>query len=200
MRIVTRADFDGIICATLLQEALETTEPIFWVEPGDMQKGLVTIQEGDILANLPYDERCAMWFDHHYTNRPDTPFEGSFEIAPSAAGVVFRYYRDRFGRDYTELVRQTDKIDSADLTPDEVIHPENYPYILLSMTISGRRKEDESYWNRLIRLLGKYDMSRVIEDAEIRERCQTVTEQNIRYRKFLKNHTRLEKHVSDSVP
>jgi len=196
MRIVTRADFDSVVCAVLLYDALDIREPVKWVEPNEMQRGLANVREGDIIANLPYHKNCSMWFDHHYTNRTDTPFEGAFEIAPSAAGVVFRYYQDRFRRDYTELVRQTDKIDSADLTLDEVLHPENYPHILISMTISSHDKEDESYWNRLIQLLGKYDISQVIGDAEIRERCQTVIEQNIRYRKFLKEHTRLEKHVS----
>jgi oligoribonuclease NrnB/cAMP/cGMP phosphodiesterase (DHH superfamily) len=65
MRIVTRPDFDGVVCAVLLYEAENVNVPVKWVEPNDMQKGIVDIHEGDIVANLPYDERCALWFDHH---------------------------------------------------------------------------------------------------------------------------------------
>ncbi|MBW2563261.1 MAG: exopolyphosphatase, partial [Deltaproteobacteria bacterium] len=68
MRIVTRPDFDGVVCAALLYETEEITEPVKWVEPSDIQKGMIEIRTGDIIANLPYNEKCSLWFDHHYTN------------------------------------------------------------------------------------------------------------------------------------
>ena len=68
MRIVTRPDFDGVVCAALLCEAEDITEPVKWVEPSDMQKAMIEIRQGDIIANLPYNEKCSLWFDHHYTN------------------------------------------------------------------------------------------------------------------------------------
>ena len=89
MRIVTRPDFDGIVCAVLLFEALDIKEPVAWVEPNDVQKGLVKIQSEDIVANLPYSKGCALWFDHHFTNQINKPFKGAFRIAPSAAGIIF---------------------------------------------------------------------------------------------------------------
>ncbi len=196
MRIVTRADFDSIVCAVLLYEALDISEPVKWVEPNEMQRGLAEVRSGDIIANLPYHKNCTMWFDHHYTNRIHTPFEGAFEIAPSAAGVIFKYYRDKFTRDYIELVRETDKIDSADLSADEVNHPENYPYILLSMTISSHRKDDEPYRNRLIALLRTYGILEAVEDAEVKKRCAEVIEQNKIYKEMILRHTRLEGHVA----
>lgn len=196
MRIVTRADFDSVVCAVLLYDALEIREPVEWVEPSELQKGEARIQEGDILANLPYHKNCSMWFDHHYTNRIDIPFEGAFEIAPSAAGVIFRYYKDKFRRDYTELVQETDRIDSADLTLDQVLCPENYPYILLSMTVSCRNKDDKPYWNWLVELMRKYDIRTTLGDQEVRERCKAVIRQNRKYKDYLLDHTRLEGHVS----
>ena len=77
MRIVTRPDFDGVVCAALLHEAEEITEPIQWVEPNEMQKGAVSVQNGDIIANLPYHENCSLWFDHHYTDRKSTRLNSS---------------------------------------------------------------------------------------------------------------------------
>lgn len=196
MRIVTRPDFDGISCAVILFEALDIREPVKWVQPNDMQRGLVDIRPGDIIANLPYDERCSLWFDHHYTNRIDGPFKGAFKIAPSAAGIVFEYYKSTLKRDYTELIRETDKIDSAELSMDEVMHPEKYPYVLLSMTISSEDASNEAYWNRFVRLLREFDIEKVLADTEVKRRCETVITQNRKYKKILMEHTRMVEHVS----
>jgi hypothetical protein len=196
MRIVTRPDFDGIVCAVLLYEAEEIDQPIKWTQPGDIQKGEVDIQKGDILANLPFDERCSLWFDHHYTNRTDRPFNGVLKIGPSAAGIIFEYYQNRFKRDYTELIRQTDKIDSADLTLEEVLHPENHPWLLLSMTVFGRVREDEPYWNNLVELIRKADIEDIIDHQEVKKRCRQLLAQNKKYKDILLKHTEIRGHVA----
>lgn len=196
MRILTRPDFDGVVCAALLYEAEDITEPVKWVEPNDMQRGLVDVQQGDIIANLPYDDRCTLWFDHHHTNKIDTPFEGAFKIAPSAAGVIFNHYKGRFKHDYTELIKKADKIDSADLSLDEVLHPEKYGVVLLSMTVLGRDEYDERYWNRLVHLLRKSKIDEVLKDPEVKARCDAVVEKNKIYKEILKKHTILNGHVS----
>ena len=196
MRIVTRPDFDGIVCAVLLYEALDVKEPVIWVEPNHVQKGWVDIQNEDVIANLPYDERCALWFDHHYTNQIETPFKGVFKIAPSAAGIIFDYYKTRFRRDYSELVQAADKIDSADLTLNEVLHPENYPYVLLALTVSNDDQSNEPYWNKLVELFRKYDIDQVLKDPEVEQHCQNVVAHNDRYVSFLKKHTLLNQHVA----
>ncbi len=196
MRIVTRADFDGVVCAVILFEALKIKKPVKWVEPSEIQKGQADIQEGDILANLPYNKNCSMWFDHHYSNQIDHSFEGAFEIAPSAAGVVYNYYKHGLNQDYSELIRETDRIDSADLNMDEVMFPEKHPYVLLSMTITGNRKEDEPYWNRIIDLLRKGDIKAIIKDQEVETRCRKVVEENREYKNHLLKHTTMKKHVA----
>jgi oligoribonuclease NrnB/cAMP/cGMP phosphodiesterase (DHH superfamily) len=196
MRIVTRPDFDGVVCAALLFDALEIHDPVIWVEPNPLQKGRVEIRKGDIIANLPYDDRCSLWFDHHYTNRIRRPFRGAFEIAPSAAGIIFKYYKDRFKRDYSELAAAADKIDSADLTLDEVLHPEKYAYVLLSMTVFDGDHPDENYWNKLLELLRNFDIQQVLDDPDVSRRCRDVITQNLKYSVFLKEHTRLEGHVA----
>lgn len=196
MRIVTRPDFDGIVCAVLLYDMESIDQPIRWVEPNDLQQGRVTIRKGDIIANLPYHPNCAMWFDHHYTNNPGTPFKGLYRVAPSAAGLIHEYYGKRFPRDYDELIRQTDRIDSADLSLEEVLHPENHPYILLSMTVSGRDTSEESYWNRLVGLIRRNDIHAVLADPEVKRRCDRVVDINTLYTPVLQKHTTLEGHVS----
>ncbi len=196
MRVVTRPDFDGVVCAVLLSDVEYISEPIKWVEPSEIQKGQVEIRIGDILANLPYDERCSVWFDHHCTNKVTHPFKGAYKIAPSAAGIIFEYYEGKFSRDFTELVKQTDKIDSADLTMDEVLHPERYPYVLLSMTILNREKRDESYWNELVSLLGRYDFEDILQTPQVKRRCERAIENNKKYKDILISHTHVRDHVA----
>ncbi|MGH6661696.1 MAG: exopolyphosphatase, partial [Rhodospirillales bacterium] len=52
-RLVTRSDFDGLVCAVLLEEK-DLIDDILFVHPNDMQQGRVTITELDITTNLPY--------------------------------------------------------------------------------------------------------------------------------------------------
>ncbi|MCK5057738.1 MAG: exopolyphosphatase [Candidatus Aminicenantes bacterium] len=195
MRIVTRPDFDGIVCAVLLSDIVGDKIPIIWAEPNAVQNRQVEIKEGDIIANLAYHENCSLWFDHHLSNQISRPFNGAFRIAPSAARVVFNYYKRKFKRDYGELVKETDKIDSANLSLDEVFHPENYAYISLDMTIHSQNTADESYWNRLVRLLGDYDISKVLDDSGVKNRIKKAIRKNKEYVRCLKAYSTREENV-----
>ncbi len=166
MRIVTRPDFDGLVCAVFLREVFGKDTPIKWVEPFDVQKGDVEIVEGDILANLPWVKNCTWWFDHHITNKAEAPYEGCFRIAPSAAGIIYEFFKDKLSR-FSELSAATDKIDSADFTPEEIITPENDPYSIISMTIAGGDKLDPPYLSHVIKELSEKPVEEVILDTEI---------------------------------
>ena len=196
MRIVTRADLDGVVCALLLLEKENITEPILWVEPSEMQKNEVEILPYDIIANLPFNENCAMWFDHHVTNElKNKTFKGAFGIAPSAAGLIYNYYNKEYNFDYEELVYQTDRIDSADLTQEEVKSPEINPYLLLSMTLSSRTKEDEGYWNHVVNSLRFNSIENVLKDKEISKRCDEVNARNASYKELLLKYSEIKDNV-----
>src|SRR5215204_6346101 len=63
-RLVTRSDFDGLVCAALLKQ-LGMLEDILFVHPKDMQDGKIEIGAGDITTNLPYVASAHLAFDHH---------------------------------------------------------------------------------------------------------------------------------------
>jgi len=189
MRIVTRPDFDGLVCAVLLTDALEKRTPIKWAEPNAVQNGLVEILDGDVIANLAYNEKCCYWFDHHLSNKTDREFRGSFDLAPSAARVIYNYFQGKFSRDFSELVYQTDKIDSADLCLEEVLYPEKHAYISLDMTIGRRKKDDESYCNKLVTLLRDYSIEDVLKDPEVKKRINIAIQENKIYKDYLKRYT-----------
>ena len=195
-RIITRPDFDGVVCAVLLKEALGDDLPVYWVQPNQIQNGEVTIGKQDIIANLPIYGKCALWFDHHVSNTIETEHEGLFRIAPSAAGLVFEYFQNKIDTRFQELVQQADKIDSAQLNLDEILHPERYGYILVSMTISADQGADRHYWNHLVNLLKRSSIEQVLADTLVRQRCNQVIIDNAAYQTHLKNHTRTQGKVS----
>lgn len=197
-RIITRPDFDGVVCAVLLKEALGHEISVVWAQPGQLQHGELAVEPQDVVANLPLSGQVALWFDHHVSNEVEHPFNGLFRIAPSAAGLVYEYFKDRLDGRFDELVRQADKIDAAQLTLDEIKHPERYPYVLLSMTIYTRQASDNAYCDLLVRLLGTLPIDQVLMDDTVRRRCDAAVAANVAYKKDLLDHTCLQGHVSIS--
>jgi oligoribonuclease NrnB/cAMP/cGMP phosphodiesterase (DHH superfamily) len=198
MRIVTRPDFDGVVCAALLYEAETIDHAVKWVQPHKVQHSQVDIDKGDILANLPYDDRCTLWFDHHYSNKTDRTFEGDYRLAPSAARVVFDYYHGRFPRNFTPLVRMADRVDAADFSRKDVLSPQNDPYFLLSLTISEAMygQGDEAYLNRLVCLFRRTDSDAVFDDAEVQARCRETIGHNDVFKKWVSSHAVLKGDIS----
>ena len=192
MRLITRADFDGIVCGVLLT----TQEPVdrfLFVEPKAMQDGEVDVSSDDIIANLPYNQKCCLWFDHHITNQASFSFKGGFRIAPSAARVVFEYYPRESLEKFEELLKETDRIDSGNLNISDVLHPKKH--VLLSFTLDPSIREDESYWIKLIHLLRDRTFSSVMENREVKNRCQQVLDDFNVHRNLLLKHSRHEENL-----
>jgi nanoRNase/pAp phosphatase (c-di-AMP/oligoRNAs hydrolase) len=141
MRLLTRSDFDGLICAVLLKEA-GVMDSWSFVHPKDVQDGAVKVTENDILANVPYAPGCGLWFDHHASEQERLgrtfTFKGASQAAPSCARVIWDYYGGsaKFPRKYDEMLRYVDKCDSANLTADEVERPTGW--VLLSFIMDPR--------------------------------------------------------------
>jgi len=213
MRLVTRADFDGLVCGALITK-FEKIDSYLFVEPKFMQDGLVEVRAGDIITNLPYHPNCTLWFDHHITNtmpnfdKPIMPGKGGFRLAPSAARVVCEYYAEtskpteregaaRLAFLNTErikyLLQEADKIDAGQLTRDDVLHPQGY--VLISMTTDGHFAKDEPYWLRIIELLREKSLDETLKDPEVTRRCQQVLDSQDQLRKILLQRTVLKGNV-----
>ncbi len=65
-RLVTRSDFDGLVCAALLKH-LGMLDDVKFVHPKDVQDGKVELGPGDITTNLPYHPDVHIAFDHHHS-------------------------------------------------------------------------------------------------------------------------------------
>jgi hypothetical protein len=216
MRLVTRADFDGLACGAVIT-LMEDIDSYLFVEPKFMQDGAVEVRTGDIIANLPYHPACSLWFDHHITNRdwnsdrPIVPGKGGFRLAPSAARVVYEYYATEEGRRVASgkrvdegfrilqsermkhMLEEADRIDAALLQPQDVLRPAGY--VLISMTIDGKRAEDEPYWLRLIALLRDAPLQAVLEEPEVERRCREILDTQEKFKKILLDRTTMRSNV-----
>ena len=192
MRLITRADFDGIVCGVLLT-AQESIDRFYFIEPKAMHDGEIDVNPDDIIANLPYRPNAHLWFDHHITNQVSMPFRGKFFLAPSAARVVFEYYPQGSLTQYEELIQETDRIDSGDLGISDIFQPQGY--VLVAFTIDPNSRADEPYWIKLIHLLREQPFALVMEDAEVKDRCKQVLEDFKVYHVLLLNNTRQDGNV-----
>jgi nanoRNase/pAp phosphatase (c-di-AMP/oligoRNAs hydrolase) len=145
-RLVTRSDFDGLVCAVLLRH-LDMIEEITFVHPKDVQDGAVEVTERDILTNLPYAPGAHLIFDHHHSETlrvGDTPDNHVIEAdAPSAARVIYDYYGGsaRFPEVSLELMEAVDRADSAAYTAEEILEPTGWSllnFLMDSRTGLGR--------------------------------------------------------------
>jgi nanoRNase/pAp phosphatase (c-di-AMP/oligoRNAs hydrolase) len=148
-RLVTRSDFDGLVCAVLLRH-LDMIDDIKFVHPKDVQDGEVEVTENDILTNLPYAPGAHMVFDHHHSETLRN--EGNLENhvidpdAPSAARVIYDYFggKERFPRVSDELMRAVDQADSADYALEDILDPQGWSllnFLMDSRTGLGRFRD-----------------------------------------------------------
>ena len=180
-RLLTRSDFDGLVCALLLKEQ-NLVDDILFVHPRDMQLGQVELTDRDISANLPYTEGIFMCFDHHESEAIRGEKRDNHIIKPtvlSAARVIYDYYggEKSFPAHFKYMIDAADKIDSASLTMNEVMHPTNWVllgFITDSRTGFGRFKNfrisNYDLMMKLVDLCRKKTLDEILVFPDIQER------------------------------
>ncbi len=209
-RLVTRSDFDGLVCAMLLRE-LDIIGDIKFVHPKDVQDGKVDISENDITTNLPFDPRVGLAFDHHESElirnkRED--YEGKYIIdgnAKSAARVVYDYYggKERFTRVSDEIMWAVDKGDSADFTKEEILNPTDWVlmnFLMDARTGLGRfhdfRISNYALMMELIDYCVDHSIKDVLELPDVKERVDLYFEQQELFKAQLERITKIHDKVA----
>lgn len=197
MRLVTRGDLDGLTSAVIITMK-ESIDDILLVHPQDITDKAVEITSNDILANVPYDPRCGIWFDHHLltdsNEKPPDSFEGKYRVAPSAARLVYEYYLEKHPGDrdllrLERLVDETDRLDAALLTPDDVENPRDY--ILLGYTIDSRTGLGgyDEYFRKLVDWLKTKSIQEVLAMPEVRERIDRIRADQSEFKNLLSRNS-----------
>ncbi|WP_035856729.1 exopolyphosphatase [Cryptosporangium arvum] len=148
-RLVTRSDFDGLVCAVLLRQ-LDLVDEITFVHPKDVQDGTFEVSDRDILTNLPYAPGAHLVFDHHHSETLRNSGDAENHIidpdAPSAARVVYDHYgaSERFPMVSAEIMDAVDRADSAQYDIKEVLDPTGWTllnFLMDSRTGLGRFRQ-----------------------------------------------------------
>jgi nanoRNase/pAp phosphatase (c-di-AMP/oligoRNAs hydrolase) len=141
-RLVTRSDFDGLVCAALLRE-LDMLEDTLFVHPKDMQDGKVQITERDITTNLPYVAGAFLAFDHHHSETERVGHAPANLVSDPEADSAARVLYDHFGGSERfadvisdDLMAAVDKADRARFELDEILHPDGW--VLLNFLMDPR--------------------------------------------------------------
>ncbi|MDN5298260.1 MAG: hypothetical protein PWP51_813 [Clostridiales bacterium] len=183
-RLITRSDFDGLVCAVLLKE-MNMIEEIKFVHPKDMQDGLIEVTNMDITTNLPYVDGVYLAFDHHLSETVRNAERRQNHIidpnAPSAARVVYDYYggKDRFKAISEEMILAVDKADSAQFTMADVIAPKGWEllsFIMDARTGLGRfrnfRVSNYQLMMDLIAYCKDHSIDEILELPDVKERVE----------------------------
>ena len=208
-RLVTRSDFDGLVCAMILKE-LDLIDDIKFVHPKDVQDGKVDITSNDITTNLPFDPRVGLAFDHHepeLTRNKDVDYAGRYIIdgdAKSAARVVYDYYggKEALPRISDELMLAVDKGDSADFTLEEILNPEGWVlmnFLMDARTGLGRFREFRiSNYQLMMKLIDEcleHNVDEVLQDPDVQERVELYFDQQERFKAQVERLARVEGRV-----
>jgi nanoRNase/pAp phosphatase (c-di-AMP/oligoRNAs hydrolase) len=187
-RLVTRSDFDGLVCAVLLKH-LDMLDEIKFVHPKDMQDGKIEIGPNDITTNLPYVAGAHMVFDHHLSetirNTGERPNHIIDPEAPSAARVVYDYYGGGkvFPSAWDDMMAAVDKADAAQFSREEILHPDGWVllnYLMDARTGLGRFRDFRiSNYNLMMDLIDycrNHDIGQIMQLPDVKERSDMYFE------------------------
>ena len=209
-RLVTRNDFDGLVCAMILKDK-GLIDDIKFVHPKDVQDGKVELSENDITTNLPFDPRAGLVFDHHeseVTRNAQAKNKDKYIIDPdakSAARVVYDYYggKDELPHISEELMEAVDKGDSADFTLEEILNPTGWVlmnFLMDARTGLGRfhdfRISNYALMMELIDYCMNHSIDEVLTIPDVVERVELYFDQQEKFKKQLSEITRVEGKVA----
>ncbi|GHV38698.1 exopolyphosphatase [Synergistales bacterium] len=202
MRLLTRSDFDGLMCAVLLKE-LDLFEEKKFVHPKDIQDGLVDVTANDVLVNIPYSPGCGMWFDHHTSEDArgmmyQYKYTGASWPAPSCARVIYEYYGGGKGKlaRFKQMVMDADKCDSAHFSREEILNPEGM--VLLSFIMDPRtgfgryrdfRISNYQLMDCLIEYLRDMDIEEIMKLDDLAERARLYNEHKDAFVHMMKDNS-----------
>ncbi|MCL2158736.1 MAG: exopolyphosphatase [Oscillospiraceae bacterium] len=201
MNLLTRSDFDGLACATVLLE-MGIIDTWTFVHPKDLQDGIVAVTENDVLANVPYVAGCGMWFDHHSSEKErikDIEYKGESRMEKSAARIIYQYYggKEKMPH-FAEMIAAVDIVDSGELGIDDILSPAGWVllgFLMDPRTGLGRFREfrisNYALMEKLIEECRVKNIGEILSDFDVNERVEKYREQDGLFREMIAAHTKI---------
>ncbi len=205
-RLVTRSDFDGLVCAVLLKH-LDLIDDIKFVHPKDMQDGAVEIAASDITTNLPYVDGVHIAFDHHLSETIRVGKHDNHVIdpdAPSAARVVFQYYGGTsvFPESFDSMMAAVDQGDAARFSRAEILHPTGWPllnFLMDARTGLGRFREfSVSNYQLMMDLIDycrNHRIDEILQLPDVKERVELYFEHEEKFKDQIRRCATVHKNL-----
>jgi nanoRNase/pAp phosphatase (c-di-AMP/oligoRNAs hydrolase) len=206
-RLITRSDFDGLVCAVLLKH-MDLIDDISFVHPKDMQDGKIEVSERDISTNLPFVPGVHMAFDHHLSetvrNIGERPNHIIDPDAPSAARVVYDYYggRKTFPAAWDDMMAAVDKGDSAQFSRDEILTPKGWVllnFLMDARTGLGRFRDFRiSNYNLMMDLIDyckNHTIDQIMQLPDVKERVDLYDEHDEKFKDQLRRCSGLHRNL-----
>ena len=200
VRLITRSDFDGLVCAAILED-LGIVSNILYVHPKDLQSNKIKVSKNDIIANAPFVAGCGLWFDHHSSEferlKIQEAFSGANEIAPSAAQVIYDYYKNQNGYSkalnrFYELVTAANRVDSAKFSRNDILHPKGWnllAFISDPRTGLGQRHQfrvsNFELMKQLPKLMRTSSVKQILSMPDFQDRINVYRRETEKYKNFL---------------
>jgi len=202
-RLITRSDFDGLVCAVLLKE-MNLIDDIKFVHPKDMQDGIIEVTDRDITTNLPYVHGVHLAFDHHMSETLRVNGKKDNHIidpaAPSAARVVYEYYggKNKFPMISDEMMLAVDKADAAHFTKEDILNPKGWEllsFMMDSRTGLGRFREFRiSNYNLMMNLIDyckDHTIEEILQLEDVKERVELYKEHEADFKAQIKENAKV---------
>jgi nanoRNase/pAp phosphatase (c-di-AMP/oligoRNAs hydrolase) len=206
-RLITRSDFDGLVCAVLLRH-LDMIDEIKFVHPKDMQDGKIEVSNNDITTNLPYVPGVHLALDHHESetirNAGGRPNHIIHPDAPSAARVVYDHFggSNVFPADWDEMMAAVDKGDAAQFSRDEILNPSGW--ILLNFLMDARtglgrfrdfRISNYALMMDLIDYCKNHNIDEIMQLSDVKERVDIYLEHADKFKDQLQRCSAIHKNL-----
>ena len=197
-RIITHNDFDGLVSASLSSFVTGCNKFIF-TGPNSVERAEISIDDRDVVCDLPYPLECGLWFDHHAGNRdalelrginPDS-LPGRFAEKPSCARVIYEYYSEqgiKFPTYLLETVSEADIIDSFSYSSIEEWRSET-PGKLVDMSIKvsfPTPRERTKYYSLLVDHLRDLPLAEILKEKQVSSNIEKYRDEELRMIELIK--------------
>lgn len=205
-RLITRADFDGVVAGGLLIER-GLVDRVDFAEPKEMQDGLIAVGGNDITTNLPYVDGVHLCFDHHVSETERVGPHDNHIIdpdAPSAARVVYNHFggKTAFPDIPDGLMDAVDKADAAQYSEEDILAPD--PWTLLNFVMDPRTGlsrfehfeiSHEQMMKDMMVYVRHHPVEEILAIPDVEQRLHLYMEHEEKAELQLRDHSRIDGNV-----
>ncbi len=192
-RLLTKSDFDGVLCAALLKAAGVIADIVF-VNSFDFEGGKVAVSDKDITCNLPYSNKVKLAFSYQKEKQSDKHIVS--DDVQSCSEIIYHHYKENFtsinDKIIKDLLKAVAKSNAAAFTKEEILNPKGFDmlnFLLDSRTGIGRvrafRISNYALMISLVDQILNKDINQILAMPDIKERIDYYLESSEDYEEML---------------